>query len=209
MEETKTDAFSIDELKRATGKLLFANFLFYLFAYFIGLWAYLNDLEPSMNLFQMPEFPILLFGLSSQTLQKGFIWTPITSLFLHADLAHLFGNALFLIIYGFYLEDHKFSDKDIFLIYFVSGLASSLLSLPLLGNSFQLGASGAIFGMLGAILGWARKKKLEEKNRLLAAGIIFLIFSSTSANTNIFAHIFGFLVGFLMGNYSFIGKNAK
>lgn len=203
------DESPFSELKDATGQLIFINLGFYVLAYVAGLWAFSLGIEESLSLFEMPSFSVFFFGFSLQTFLSGFFWTILTSMFLHADLGHLFGNLLFLLIYGFFMEDKGFKNKDIYKSYLISGIGSTLLSAPILGNSFQLGASGAIFGMLGTIVGWARNRKLEERNRMLGAGVIFFIFASTSPGTNIFAHLIGFLIGVILGAYGIVGKDLK
>ncbi len=208
-QKEKGDNSPFSEFKDATGHLVFLNIGFYIVAYIIGLWASAMGVEQTLSLYQMPSFSVFLFGFSTVTFSSGFVWNILTSLFLHADLAHLFGNMLFLLIYGFFMEDKGFKNKDIYKAYLISGIGASVLSAPILGNSFQLGASGAIFGLLGAIVGWARNRKLEERNRMLAAGIIFFIFSSTTPGTNIFAHLLGFVIGFILGSYGIVGKELN
>ncbi|RMG36103.1 MAG: rhomboid family intramembrane serine protease [Methanobacteriota archaeon] len=205
---SQTEDSPLSEFKNATGQLLFINVIFYVFAFIVGLLASANGYEQTLSLYQMPQFSVIVFGFSLLTF-PAFFWTIITSLFLHADLGHLFGNMLFLLIFGFFMEDKGFKNKDIYKAYFISGFGSLILSAPILGNSFQVGASGAIFGLLGVIVGWARKRQLEEKNRMLAAGIIFFIFSSTNSNTNIFAHFLGFVIGIVLGAYGFVGRELK
>ncbi|MBI2931925.1 MAG: rhomboid family intramembrane serine protease [Planctomycetes bacterium] len=75
----------------------------------------------------------------------------ITSMFLHANLAHLAGNMLFLWIFGDNVED-KLGHVLYLLFYVAAGLAASFLHIATLADSTvpMLGASGAISGVVGA-----------------------------------------------------------
>ena len=83
---------------------------------------------------------------------QGWVWMLFTSLFLHASILHLGGNLLFLLIFGTALEEKV--SRQLWLIAFVaSGLSGNVAFLvlgPLLGAIVGLGASGAIYGLLGA-----------------------------------------------------------
>jgi membrane associated rhomboid family serine protease len=97
-------------------------------------------------------------GLASYFVQnnclvmQGWVWMLFTSLFLHAGVLHLGGNLLFLLVFGTSLEE-KVSRPRWLTIFLASGLSGSVAFLalgPLLGAEVGLGASGAIYGLLGA-----------------------------------------------------------
>lgn len=77
--------------------------------------------------------------------------TLLSSLFLHANLLHVAGNMLFLWIFGNNVED-KLGEIKYLVLYFVSGIAGSLLQVYITPTSTipLLGASGAISGVLAA-----------------------------------------------------------
>src|SRR5512145_2624453 len=79
--------------------------------------------------------------------------TLFTSMFLHAGWAHLLGNMLYLWIFGDNVED-RFGHGLFFVFYILSGLAATFAQLAIsLGSSVaNVGASGAIAGVLGAYL---------------------------------------------------------
>ena len=79
--------------------------------------------------------------------------TVLTSMFLHGSFGHLFGNMLFLYIFGDNLEDRLGSVKYLF-FYFICGLGASLLQVFINPLSMipNLGASGAIAGVMGGYL---------------------------------------------------------
>jgi len=78
-------------------------------------------------------------------------WTFITNLFVHASFWHLFGNMLMLYFFGSYLLGLA-GEKMFLAIYFLAGLAGNALFL-LIGNEFStaIGASGALYGVMGTL----------------------------------------------------------
>ena len=144
--------------------------------------------------------------------------TMFTSMFLHADILHLFGNMLFLYIFGDNVED-AFGHGRYLLFYFLCGIAASLTHIVSITNPSDLaiptlGASGAISGILGAYL------ILYPKARVITLvffgwifftaipAIIFLGFwfilqwlfavYDIGGGVAYWAHIGGFLAGMLM-----------
>ncbi len=75
-------------------------------------------------------------------------YTLITAIFLHSGLPHLMYNLLGLALFGSILE-HIIGSKRFLILFFVAGLAASLISIPFYTK--VLGASGAIFGILGML----------------------------------------------------------
>ena len=137
----------------------------------------------------------------------------LTSLFLHAGIAHILGNMLFLWIFGDNVEA-AFGHLWYLLFYLTCGVGAGLMHIAFNFNSHipALGASGAISGVLGAYI------VLEPRNRILTLIFIFVVrvpavvvlgvwfalqFLSgigslgTSANGGVavWAHIGGFLLG--------------
>lgn len=88
-----------------------------------------------------------LFVLDSS---KVFIhpWTLITSIFLHANLTHLMLNGFALALFGSLLENIIGSRKFLYL-FFISGIVANIPGAVFYNSS--LGASGAIFGLLGTL----------------------------------------------------------
>ena len=85
--------------------------------------------------------------ISSRALYEP--WMLVTSMFLHGDLVHLLNNMLALFIFGMILEN-VLGSKRFLLVYFIAGLIAGI-SAALFYNA-ALGASGAIFGILGTLV---------------------------------------------------------
>jgi rhomboid protease GluP len=125
-------------------------------------------------------------------------WQLFTSLFVHANIAHLAGNMLFLLIFGLRGEE-MFSLPEFLLVYFLGGLAGNLLSLWLLPLYVpSVGASGAIFALFGAVAVYSRRSISQS---IIGALIyaFFLFFISSGPGVNIFAHFGGLVAGLLIG----------
>jgi rhomboid protease GluP len=126
---------------------------------------------------------------------QGEVWRMITSMFVHFDIAHIAGNMLFLFIYGLRAEK-MFDLKEYMSIYFLSGLMGNALTL--FTDYVSLGASGAIFGVLGATMIYSRRSIGQSiLSALIFAFFIFTI--NIAPNVNIFAHLGGLVVGLVLG----------
>ena len=131
-------------------------------------------------------------------LSRGWWWQLITSMFVHVHMVHLASNMFFLLIFGLRAED-LFTDKQYYAVYLASGLVGNLLTLFLLSPSIiSAGASGALFGLFGAVIVYLRKMVGHSVvGALLFAFVYFII--TMSVGTNIFAHLGGLLVGLTVG----------
>ncbi len=154
----------------------------------------------SFGLEELDDIFYLLVQINSKVVYDLELWRLITSMFLHGDFLHLFSNMFSLLIFGSYIE-LSFSKVKFVLIYFISGFLGSLFTvffLPL--NTISLGASGAIFGLIGAVLSMII---FDRNNPLIILGLIyafyFVISSFSSEGINYIAHIFGLLGGFATG----------
>ncbi len=90
-----------------------------------------------------------LLSMHRGAVSEGQIYRIITSLFTHQALFHFLSNNYALYIYGSILEPALGKRKFLF-IYFTAGILGNLLTYALMPNP-SIGASGAIFGLLGAI----------------------------------------------------------
>jgi membrane associated rhomboid family serine protease len=109
-----------------------------------------GGLEPA-NVF------VLDWALAAQPVADGEWWRLLTSAFLHANLVHLAFNMLMLWWFGQALESALGRARFVG-VYLVSALAGSAGALLLSPDSYTLGASGAVFGILGAGLVLERRQ---------------------------------------------------
>jgi membrane associated rhomboid family serine protease len=147
----------------------------------------------------------------------GDFLTLFTSMFMHAGWVHLGGNMLYLWIFGDNVED-RFGHIKFAIFYLLCGLAATFAQLmfSLVSDIPNLGASGAIAGVLGAYIMLFPQGKIRvlqgqrvvQVSALIVIGmwIILQLFSSIGSITNTadtggvayMAHIGGFVAGFLL-----------
>tara|TARA_Y100000031_G_scaffold749_1_gene994 strand:- start:57 stop:698 length:642 start_codon:yes stop_codon:yes gene_type:complete len=142
------------------------------------------------------------------------IWTLLTAIFLHSGMVHLLYNLFALALFGSILE-HIIGSRKFLILFFVSGLAASVVSVPyynyVLGEpAHVLGASGAIFGVLG-MLGILRPKMTVWLHHLPMPMIVALfvwgigdiigVYAPGTDNIANIAHLGGLSVGLIAGFY--------
>lgn len=139
-------------------------------------------------------------GLVHFNVVHGEWYRLLTSMFLHADFTHLIMNVFSLIIFGKLIEGALGSIK-MFIIYLVSGLFAGLVSLSIDTVSISIGASGAIFGLIGAFIVYLFTRKNINKQFVLQTFIGIAIISLLAlfiSNVNHFAHLGGFIGGAIL-----------
>ncbi len=93
---------------------------------------------------------LIAFGAKyNQAILEGQYWRFVTPIFLHANILHLGLNMLNLIVLGIFVE-RIFGHVRFLLIYFVTGIISIVASFYFSPQEISVGASGAIFGLVGA-----------------------------------------------------------
>lgn len=139
----------------------------------------------------------------------GEYYRLITGIFCHANIWHLIFNMYALYIIGMQLESFLGKPKYL-IVYLLSGLSGSLLSI-LFSNNYSVGASGAIFGLMGSLLyfGYHYRIYLDSviKSQIIPLILVNLIIGFSFAGIDNFAHIGG-LVGGLLSTM-FVGVKYK
>ncbi len=129
---------------------------------------------------------------------NGEFYRLFTGIFLHANVVHLIFNCYALYIIGMQLESFLGKFRFI-LVYLLSGLAGSALSI-FFSVGYSVGASGAIFGLLGALLyfGFHHRVYLETvvKSQIIPLIIVNLLIGMMPGIDN-WAHIGGLVGGVL------------
>jgi membrane associated rhomboid family serine protease len=96
---------------------------------------------------------LIWLAFSKAGLADGYLWTPLTYMFLHGGLIHLFVNMLWLFFFGPDVE-HALGTRQFFFFYLLCGIASvfvTVIPVPLLeSKAMVLGASGAMMAVLAA-----------------------------------------------------------
>jgi rhomboid protease GluP len=130
---------------------------------------------------------------------NGQWWRLVTSMFLHSGFMHLTLNAYGLILAAVFVEP-IYGRFRFFAIYFIAGICGSLASIWWYDNTVSVGASGAIFGLFGAIGGSviAGDTRLDDVSWILFFIGINLLIGLTGGIDNA-AHIGGLLSGLIIG----------
>jgi membrane associated rhomboid family serine protease len=136
-------------------------------------------------------------ALSRATIAHGDYWRLLTSGFLHANLIHLASNMFVLYIMGTLLEP-VIGRARFAIIYFVSLLAGSLGVIVAEPTVPAIGASGAIFGLMGAGVIVLRQRGISPMQSGLPLWIgINLVLTFSITGISIGAHIGGLIGGIL------------
>jgi rhomboid protease GluP len=143
------------------------------------------------------EWVLVTFGQTNFLVAQGWYWQLFSAIFVHVNLAHLAGNMLFLLIFGFRAEK-LFTTNIYFFIYFASGLLGNLLSLLMPPLTVSAGASGAIFGLFGASVVYVGKTFGRSVTSALIYAF-FLLLITAGTGVNFFAHFGGLATGLLIG----------
>lgn len=156
----------------------------------------------SGNIFDIDSMTLLKLGAKyNPAINNGEVWRLITAAFLHGGIMHLACNMYSLYIVGSQIEV-IYGKKKYIIIYFFSALGSSGLSYLLAPRSLSVGASGAIFGLMGALLVFVlrNRKKLNKGiiGNLIAVIAVNLYIGLTIPNIDNFGHIGGLIIGIII-----------
>jgi hypothetical protein len=180
-----------------------------------------------MKILEIGTFPILAFLLIMFILQ-GLVpnlteslyfvpskmitepWRIVTSMFLHGGWMHLFLNAWALFLFGTLVEK-KVGEEEFFKIFIIAGIVGSLgywlvYALGFIPDVPALGASGAIFGIMGAaavlfpdmvLYVWFIPMRMREAAMLFAVIELFGTMTMTTSGIASAAHLGGLVFGFI------------
>ena len=160
-------------------------------------------------LFNKSDYLILRFGVVREYIRDGEIYRLLTGAFIHVDIVHLLCNGYALYIIGNQIENF-YGKAKFLIIYLVSALTGSLLSICM-HETFSIGASGAIFGLLGSLLYFGYHYRVYFGsviiNKILPVIIFNLAIGFMISGIDNFAHIGGLIGGILISMA--LGINSK
>ncbi len=154
--------------------------------------------------FDSPPGLLRMGALSPARVAQGEWWRLITCTFLHGGFMHVGINVYVLLILGIFLERIIGSVRFV-VLYFISGVLGSLGSMFFLGDGFSVGASGAIWGLLGAHAVLAFHKNtlfpaamVPGARRAAVINLGINVFASFMPHVDMSAHFFGGAAGALL-----------
>ena len=191
--------------------LLGTNILIYIYFSFLGY----DDPSHVQEIYRE-------LGLVPARFLEGAFWQPLTSIFLHYPFVplHLIVNMIGLWSFGSLLERH-IGTFYFLALFILSGLSGSLfvISIPYLFSNYQMltsitvGASGALFGLLGAVAVLYPRSRLlllffpiqaRTAALLVGVGSFLLILFDNSSIISHTGHLGGLLGGFLYAKYALL-----
>ncbi|EGQ3706260.1 rhomboid family intramembrane serine protease [Staphylococcus pseudintermedius] len=147
------------------------------------------------------DYEIINLGaLAHFNVVHGEWYRLITSMFLHIEFQHLLLNMLSLFIFGKLVEAF-IGPLKMLGTYILSGIIGNLISLALITTSLSLGASGAIFGLMGALIALMIISRRFDQKVILQMVIAVVVMASLTLliqNVNVVAHLGGLLGGVLV-----------
>ncbi len=154
-----------------------------------------------------------LFGNNYELVQSGQIYRLFTCMFVHSDTMHILLNMYALYTIGPVVERYYGKGKYLF-IYIISGLLGSVFSgVFMSANSISIGASGAIFGLLGSIcyFTYYYRATLQGilRGSIIPVIVINLIIGFLSPSIDLSAHIGGLIGGILVSMGLGIGDKYR
>ena len=191
MDITKKTNNKRDKYMMLTNILIAINLLVFL----ISAWI-------SKNIFNIDIYTLIIMGAKVNSLiDKGQVWRLITCAFIHGGLIHIFFNMYALKILGPEIE-YVYGKIKYLVIYLLSAIAASIFSYIFGPQSVSVGASGAIFGLFGAMLifGIKHRKQMGKAYMMNILQVIFVnvIIGISSSNIDNAAHFGGIIVGALI-----------
>ena len=129
-----------------------------------------------------------LFVLNFYALYGFQVWRFLTAIFLHGGIVHLLYNLFALLFFGFILE-RKIGSRNFLIVFFISGIIGNIIAINFYSSS--LGASGAIYGILGCLA------IINPMMMVFAFGILMPMFIAAIV----------WIIGDLMGVFGFGGSN--
>lgn len=168
----------------------------------------------SDNFFNINNLVLVTLGAKyTPYINQGEWWRLFTCMFLHGGFIHIAVNMYSLYSIGSQIE-MIFGKLKYVVIYILSGISSSLFSYYLSPSPLSVGASGAIFGLLGAILAFAIKERDRMDKGVIGSIIITVVVNlylgiSVLENIDNYAHIGGFIGGIIVSTICLIKKPQR
>lgn len=156
---------------------------------------------------------VLLAGFVKPAFADGQYWRILTGMVLHGGAIHLLLNCYALYALGKYIEILS-NRAHLAIVFLLSAIGGSLLSLAFLPEGISVGASGGIIGFLGylAVYGFRRRELLTTqflKSMLFNIGFIALYGIALYQVIDNFGHLGGLLTGAIYGFFQISGDVYK
>lgn len=183
--------------------MIIINTIMFVVSMYLADWKFEKlDINPTIG----PDVKVLvdLGAKDTRMILDGDWWRFFTPMFLHGGIIHLALNMFVLYSLGGSLEE-AFGFFKVAAIYLISGFSGVMCSTLFVKDTISVGASGAIYGLIGALFGdFMQNHKIITEGKwkyllnLVISTVIGLAFGLMPIVDN-FAHIGGFIAGLLVG----------
>ena len=144
---------------------------------------------------------LFLLGMTGRvTMSIGHWWTLLTAIYLHGSLLHIFFNVMWIRQLGSFAED-ELGPARFFILFSLTGAAGFLFS-NMLSDAPSIGASGSIFGLLGGMIAFRRRRGGGGDvmtQQFLTWAVVLFGMGFLMQGVNNWAHLGGFASGYAMG----------
>lgn len=156
---------------------------------------------------------LLRFGAMTAPLPASQWWRMITAMFVHVGLLHIAFNMFALMLFGGAIEQ-RYGKIRFLALYLGAGVLGSAMSLAFTGAGLRAGASGGIFGVMGAWLALAiyNRKSPAMRGQLRSWTFLIglnLVFSVTYPGVDLHAHLGGLVGGFAIAGALELSRAQK
>lgn len=189
-EHNRDDARKLEELFKSkvpyiTYFLIAVNIIFYIMPIVLGYY----------------DYTIEAYSVHGPSIRAGQFYRLLTGIFLHGSILHLAFNCYALYVIGSQIEGFLGKIKYL-IIYLFSGIMGSLFSMTFGGGVASIGASGAIFGLMGALVyfGYYYRVYLGNvvRSQIIPLIIFNLVLGFMTPGIDNFGHIGGLIGGFMI-----------
>lgn len=178
------------QAKNPQGKPWVCMSIFAICAIFLGITTFLSQ----------GDRLIYEFGLSRSGILQGEYYRFLSSMFLHSGAMHLLSNSIFLYYFGTHAE-RFLGWKKFLILYVFAGLWGGIFSV-IFHDVLAIGASGAIYGLLGAMLMLTKRHGATftgmNYSTMLLLALASMGFGFLDMGVDNFAHVGGFLGGIVV-----------
>ncbi len=167
----------------------------------VGITSVMYLLQLASNAVLGNDLPLSLGAKANDLIRAGELWRFLTPLLLHASVPHILFNMYALVAFGAGLERH-FGHWRFLLLYMLGGFTGNVLSF-LLSSGYSVGASTAIFGLVGAegIFLYQNRKLFGNQFGRAIGNVIFIVainlFLGLTPGIDNWGHVGGLLGGLI------------
>jgi len=173
----------------------------------IGVTALIFVLQLASQTLIQADYPVVLFAKANDLIRAGQLWRLLTPALVHGSIMHIGFNMYALLSFGTGLERH-FGHGRFLLLYVLGAFAGNVASF-LLTSGDSVGASTAIFGLLGAegVFLYQNRKLFAGQFRSAIGNIVFiavvnLFLGLSSSNIDNSGHIGGLIGGLMFTSFA-------